>query len=193
MYSGPTAGHAYAQLVPWRDAFDRVVLVGVPHRAPVHGLALCSADEWATPLGNIEVDLMASTDLLVHRGAVVDDRAHAREHSLEVHLPFLQRVLAPGWRLLPVIAGGADTVSIADLLGPWWSAPRTLVVVSTDLSHYHQQTEAQRLDRATADDIVHARWEGLDGNRACGASGVRAALELTRRHHQHVQLLDLRT
>ncbi len=197
VYSGPVAGHAFAALRRWSDAFDRVVVVGVPHRAPVRGLALCSAEAWDTPLGRIAVDADAAAALLTHPGAYLDDRAHAHEHSLEVHLPFLQRVLVDGWRLLPVIAGGAmdaaDTGHLADLLAPWWGAARTLVVVSTDLSHYQPQRAARALDEATAADIEAARWELLDGARACGASGVRAALELTRRHHERVTLLDLRT
>ena len=192
VYSGPVAAAAYARLAHWRGAIERVVVVGPPHRVPVRGLATTSADAWDTPLGRVPVDREAC-DRLVATGAVyVDDHAHAPEHSLEVHLPFLQRVLGTGWRLVPVLAAGADAARLADGLESLWGAEATVVVVSTDLSHYHHQREARVLDRATADDIVGARWEAIDGDRACGAAGVRAALELSRRHGEHVDLLDLR-
>jgi AmmeMemoRadiSam system protein B len=192
VYSGPVAASAYARLRRWRADVRRVVVIGPPHRVPVHGLALSSADEWETPLGRIPVDTAACEQLLAKPGVRVDDHAHAAEHSLEVHLPFLQRVLDPGWTLVPVIAGGPAATALADALEPVWAAPNTVVVVSTDLSHYHPQWVARPLDRATAELIVDRQWERLDGDRACGASGVRAALELARRHHEHVELVDLR-
>ncbi|MEZ5274531.1 MAG: AmmeMemoRadiSam system protein B [Ilumatobacteraceae bacterium] len=193
VYSGPVAATAYAVVRPWRQQIRRVVLVGVPHRAPVSGLALSSAAAWATPLGHVEVDTEACAALAARPGVVVDDRAHAEEHSLEVHLPFLQQVLGTGWQLVPVIAGGPGTAAIADALTPWWAEEGTLVVVSTDLSHYHPLREAKAIDLATAEAIVGLRWESLDSEQACGVSGVRAVLELCVRHGQRVRLLDLRT
>ena len=192
VYSGPVAATAYARLAAWRDRIERVVVVGPPHRVPVRGLALSGADAWDTPLGRIPVDAGARRSLLARPDVYVDDRAHAPEHSLEVHLPFLQRVLGDGWSLLPVIAAGDDAATLADALEPVWGTPGTVVIVSTDLSHYHPQREARVIDGSTAEAIVAARWEVLDGERACGAAGVRAALELTRRHDEHVHLLDLR-
>lgn len=192
VYSGPVAASAYVHLRRWRDDVRRVMVIGPPHRVPVHGLALSGADEWVTPLGRIPVDRPACEQLLNTPGVCVDDHAHAAEHSIEVHLPFLQRVLDPGWTLVPVLAGGPAAGSLADALESVWAAPGTVAVVSTDLSHYHPQWQARSLDRATAELIVNREWEHLDGDRACGASGVRAALELARRHHEHVELVDLR-
>ena len=192
IYSGPVAATAYSRLAPWRDVIDRVVVVGPPHRVPVRGLALSSADAWDTPLGRVTIDRDACDVLLARAGVYVDDRAHAAEHSIEVHVPFLQRVLGEGWQLVPVIAGGPEAEALADSLSPLWGADRTVVVVSTDLSHYHPQATARMIDRVTAEAIVAAQWEALDSDQACGASGVRAALELTRRHGEHVRLLDLR-
>lgn len=192
IYSGPVAASAYARLRPWRDRFHRVVVVGPPHRVPVRGLALSSAAHFETPLGRIPVDLATVQEMAARRSVVVDDRAHVHEHSLEVHLPFLQRVLEPGWSLVAALAGDAPTAVLADALEPVWGCPSTLVVVSTDLSHYHAADTARRLDRDTAATILAGAWERLGSAQACGAVPVRTALELSRRHHDEVELLDLR-
>lgn len=192
VYSGPVAASAYARLARWKDAITRVVVIGPAHRAYVIGLALSSADVFATPLGEIPVDRVAHEVLLHRPGVSVDDHAHAAEHSLEVHLPFLQRVLGERWSLVPIVAGAADTTAVADALGAVWGADGTLVVVSSDLSHYHDTHTARRLDLATAAAIVSGDWEQLDGERACGAVPVRGALELARRHGETITLLDLR-
>ena len=192
VYSGPVAASAYARIAPWKGTITRVVVIGPAHRAYVTGLALSSADAFATPLGEIPVDRVAHEVLLRHPGVGVDDHAHAAEHSLEVHLPFLQRALGDGWSLVPIVAGAADTGTVADALGAVWGADGTLVVVSSDLSHYHDTHTARRLDLATAAAIVSGDWEHLDGERACGAAPVRGALELARRHGETITLLDLR-
>jgi hypothetical protein len=192
VYSGPIAATAYARLAPWRDSITRVVVIGPAHRVPVRGLALSSADSFATPLGVIPVDRAANGLLTGLPDVYVDDRAHAPEHSVEVQLPFLQRTLAGGWTLLPIVAGNATAANVAEVLEVFWGEPGTLVVVSTDLSHYHVTHAARRLDAATAASIVSARWELLGGEDACGVVPVRGALELTRRHDQRVTLLDLR-
>ncbi|MDO8361966.1 MAG: AmmeMemoRadiSam system protein B [Actinomycetota bacterium] len=192
VYSGPIAATAYGTLARWRDEITRVVVIGPAHRVAVRGLALSGDDYFTTPLGDVPVDQATNRELLNHRGVYIDDRAHASEHSIEVHLPFLQRVLPAGWSLVPIVAGGVNATTTADALEPLWGAPGTLVVVSSDLSHYHDTHTAKRLDAATAATIVAGRWEELDGERACGAVPVRGVLEAVRRHHQTVQLLDLR-
>ena len=191
-YSGPVAASAYAQLRPWKQAISRVVVVGPAHRSPVRGLALSSARAFDTPLGRIPTDWVANEVLARDPGVHVDDRAHSLEHSIEVHLPFLQRVLGDRWSLVPVIAGGAEAAEVADALEAVWGADGTLVVVSTDLSHYHDPTTARRMDAEAAATIIAARWDELDGEHACGVVPVRGALELARRHHNSVTLLDLR-
>jgi len=193
VYSGPVAATAYSRLVPWRTAITRVVVIGPAHRVPVRGLALSTADGFATPLGVVSLDRPGCSTLLGLPGAYIDDDAHAFEHSIEVHLPFLQRVLGDEWTLIPVVAGAAPAGMVADALEPFWGVPGTLVVISTDLSHYHDALTARRLDRSTADAIVAAAWEQLGSDQACGAVPVRGALELTRRRGEHVDLLDLRT
>lgn len=193
VYSGPTAALGYVRLEPWREAIRRVVVVGPAHRVPVWGLALSSASAFATPLGDVPVDQRANVTLAGREGVHTDDRAHAEEHSVEVHLPFLQRVLAPGWTFVPVVAGAAPAPQVADALEPVWGTPGTLVVISSDLSHYLDIASARRLDGLTADTILRGAWEELSSEQACGVVPVRGALEIARRRGQEVRLLDLRT
>ncbi len=193
VYSGPVAATAYARLLPWRDAYDRVVLLAPAHRVAVVGLALSSADAFATPLGHVPIDGVTTAELLTRPGVTVHDGAHRDEHAVEVHLPFLQRVLEPGWRLVAGLVGAGPTPTVADALRHLWAAPGTLVVVSTDLSHYHDLATARRLDAATAAAIVARDWEHLSSDRACGAAPVRAALLLARERGDEVVALDVRT
>jgi AmmeMemoRadiSam system protein B len=123
----------------------------------------------------------------------IDDRAHADEHALEVHLPFLQRTLGDGWSLVPIVVGDARPAEVADVLDACWGGPETLIVVSSDLSHYHEQHAANALDRATAELILERRAGELRPDRACGARAVAGLLEAARRHDLGVELLDLRT
>jgi AmmeMemoRadiSam system protein B len=192
VYSGPIAASAYARLLRWRGDITRVVVAGPAHRVPVTGLALSSADGFATPLGVVAVDREANLLLRDRPGTCVDDRAHDQEHSIEVHLPFLQRTLGDDWSLVPIVAGNSPAEVVADVLEVLWGEPGTLIVISSDLSHYHDTRTARRLDAATAASIVAVRWEELDGDDACGVVPVSGALALARRRSEHVELLDLR-
>jgi MEMO1 family protein len=191
VYSGPIAATAYQTLAAARGAVRRVVLAGPAHFVPVRGVAVSSADAFATPLGPVTVDDAARTRALAVDGTVVDDAAHAGEHSLEVHLPFLTEVLGPV-PVLPLLVGRGAPVVLADVLDALWGDDETRVVVSTDLSHYHDDAAAKAIDRETADAIV-ARCDTLDPERACGAGAVLGLLEAARRHGLNVRLLDLRT
>jgi hypothetical protein len=123
----------------------------------------------------------------------VDDRAHAPEHSLEVHLPFLMRVLGTGWKVLPVVVGQTQPSAVADLLDLLWGGPETLIVVSSDLSHYHDDLTAKRRDRATADAIIANDTDLVGPYEACGAYPVRGLMMAAERHGLGIELLDLRT
>jgi len=191
IYSGPIAGTAYARLVPLRDVIRRVVLLGPAHRVAVEGLAVSGAGAFATPLGTVEVDGEARRLVLTLPQVRVDDDAHAREHSLEVHLPFLQRVLAR-FRILPLVAGHAAPAAVSDVLDLVWGGPETLIVVSSDLSHYHDYETATARDRRTAQAIVAGALEKIGPEDACGAYPVKGLLEAARRHRLTVRLLDLR-
>jgi AmmeMemoRadiSam system protein B len=191
VYSGPIAATAYRTLVASRATVRRVVLAGPAHFVPLRGVAVSSADAFATPLGPVTVDDDARAEALGVNGTVVDDDAHADEHSLEVHLPFLTEVLG-AVPVLPLLVGRGAPGVLADVLDALWGGDETRVVVSTDLSHYHDDTTAKAIDRETADAIV-ARCETLHPERACGASAVLGLLEAARRRDLTVRLLDLRT
>src|SRR5450759_3257831 len=190
-YAGPVAGRGYATLGAARDRIERVVLLGPAHRVPLLGLATTSADEWVTPLGSVRIDVEARRAVLALPSVGVDDRAHATEHSLEVHLPFLQRTLQP-FSLLPLVVGHADAEMVATVLDTVWGGPETLIVVSTDLSHYHDHAAASVLDRRTADAITAGDPAAIRPADACGAYPVRGLLLAARRHDLRTRLLDLR-
>ncbi|MCC6527420.1 MAG: AmmeMemoRadiSam system protein B, partial [Polyangiaceae bacterium] len=144
VYSGPVAASAYARLRAMAGRVERVVLLGPSHRVAMRGLAAPSVDAFDTPLGAVPVDVEAVADL-VARGLVhVDDEAHRREHSLEVHLPFLQAVL-PTFKLVPLVVGPCPPSEVSAALDAVWGGPETLIVVSSDLSHYHPYLEARAL------------------------------------------------
>jgi len=192
VYSGPIAATAYARLRGTAASISRVVAFGPVHYVPVRGAAVPVADAWATPLGEVPIDPVLR-DRAVSRGAAVDDRPHAPEHALEVQLPFLQRVLAPGFGFLPVAVSQLSAEETADLIEAFFGETGTLVVVSTDLSHYHGVETARRLDRHTAQAVVARNAAALGEEDACGIFALRGLVELARRKHLSIELLDLRT
>lgn len=192
IYSGPVAASAYVRLKPHAHTIRRVAAFGPVHRVPVSGAAVPSVDAWATPLGEIPIDAGLRARAVAH-GAVVDDRPHAPEHSLEVQLPFLQRVLAEGFSLLPVAMSELSARDAADLMAEFFGEAGTLVLVSSDLSHYHDLATARRLDRRTADTVLAREPAALGGEDACGFYPLRGLLDLVRRKNFPVRLLDLRT
>ena len=193
-YSGAVAGTVLSLLAPAADTIRRVVLVGPAHFQPLEGVAVSGADAFATPLGEVEVDDEArAAALAVGRVVRRDDAPHRREHSLEVELPILQRLLR-GFRIVPLVTGGtADPDDVADVLDAVWGGDDTVVVCSSDLSHYHDHDTATALDRRTADAIVHRDVGGVGNSDACGAAAIRGLLEAARRRDLPVRLIDLRT
>jgi AmmeMemoRadiSam system protein B len=189
IYSGPMAARAYAQLAALRDTVRRVVLLGPVHRVPVRGLALPGSAAFATPLGEIEVDQDAVAVLKPLRQVVVSPAAHALEHSLEVQLPFLQSVL-DDFKLLPLAVGDAEPHEVAEVLEALWGGPETLIVISSDLSHYLPYAAARDIDGQTVERIL-----ALDGplshEQACGGTPINGLLIAARRRHLQPQLLGL--
>jgi hypothetical protein len=166
-YSGPTAGAAYRSLLPRRGEVERVVVVGPAHRVRLAGVGLSSARAWATPLGDVEVDVATCNDLSELPGVVVADDAHAPEHSVEVHLPFVVEVFGPV-AVVPLVVGGTDAASLAGVLDTVWGGPETAIVVSSDLSHYLDDASARRRDRRTCHAIVESRPSDIGPHDACG-------------------------
>ncbi len=166
------------------------MLFGPTHRVPVRGLALPTARAFATPLGDIDVDREAVAAALALRCVCESDAAHAFEHSLEVQLPFLQQVLGK-FAIVPFAVGDATPREVADVIGLLWGGPETLIVVSSDLSHYHGYAEARAIDQATADNIL-ALSPTLDHEQACGATPINGLLLCARERGMQPELLDLR-
>jgi AmmeMemoRadiSam system protein B len=190
MYSGPVAASAYVRFMPARGRIKRVVLLGPAHRVPLDGLALPGADALATPLGVVPVDLTSLPTLSRLSQVVESPAAHELEHSLEVHLPFLQTVFE-NFTVLPLVVGDASADDVAQVLDALWGGEETLVVVSSDLSHYLPYRAAKGVDQKTAQQILE-----LDGplshEQACGATPVSGLLLAARRRGLEPRLLDLR-
>ena len=191
VYSGPVAATAYARIGPARNVIKRVVLLGPCHRVAVRGLAVSGADAFATPLGDVPLDKKAIEGVLGLPQVQVFDATHQDEHSLEVHLPFLQVILET-FSLVPLVVGQATAGEVAEVIEHLWGGPETLIVVSTDLSHYLDPESARRRDRATCQAI-----EALDGTRigredACGRIPMSGLLALAKRRGMGVTTVDLR-
>lgn len=190
VYSGPVAASLYARLAALRGTISRVVLLGPTHRVAVDGLALPASRSFATPLGVVAVDQQAVAAIADLPQVVVSEAAHAQEHSLEVQLPFLQTVLGE-FSLLPLAVGQASPQDVAQVLERLWDGDETLIVVSSDLSHYLPYATAQRIDAQTARHIVDLD-QPIDHQQACGATPLNGLLLAARRHGLQGQLLDLR-
>jgi hypothetical protein len=187
IYSGPVAARAYALLRPFAAGVRRVVLLGPAHRVRIDGLALPEAEIFRTPLGDVRVDAAACASL---RGLPRDAAAHLREHALEVQLPFLIRVLGD-FTLVPLAVGQAEPDEVASALDTLWGGPETLIVVSSDLSHYLPYALGRRVDTETAEAIVRLDHAPIEHERACGATPVNGLLEVARRRGLFPVLLDL--
>lgn len=191
IYSGPIAATAYARLRQAAPRVRRVVLLGPAHYVPVRGIALSSADAWQTPLGPVELDAGHRQTLERFPWVRVDDAAHAPEHSLEVQLPFLQTVLED-FTLVPLLVGETTTEEVTAVVEELWSDPATLVVVSTDLSHYHRYGDATARDERTAAAITSMTGDVIEPEDACGSRPLRGLLEAAAGHGMAVEQLDLR-
>jgi AmmeMemoRadiSam system protein B/AmmeMemoRadiSam system protein A len=193
VYSGPVAASAYALLAPRRGRIRRVVLLGPTHRVAVRGLAAPGVEAFATPLGAVQLDCEALARVAALPQVTTSDAVHAEEHALEVQLPFLQAVLGTGdaFRLVPLAVGRASADEVAEVIEALWGGDETLVVVSSDLSHYLPYAEARQRDAATVARVL-ALDPRLDPHEACGAAPLAGALLVARRHRLAARLLDLR-
>lgn len=190
IYSGPVAARAYDELAAARGAVRRVVVLGPVHRVPVRGLAVPSAEAFATPLGTIALDAQALAAVRGLPQVVQSDAAHALEHSLEVQLPFLQKQLGE-FSLVPFAVGTASVVEVAEVIERLWGGRETLIVLSTDLSHYHTYDEGRRIDGATVSRISQFAAD-LDHDEACGATPLNGLLAVAKRKGLAIRLLDAR-
>jgi AmmeMemoRadiSam system protein B len=190
VYSGPVAASAYACLRPHRARYARVVLLGPCHRVAIPGLAASRADAFRTPLGDVALD-QATVTALSNANVNVFEDAHRHEHSLEVHLPFLQATL-DDFSLVPLVVGDTSPEAVADVLRTTWGGDETLIVVSSDLCHYLPYEQARARDRSTCRAIEQFDAGRIGHADACGATPVAGLLIEARRRGLRVSTLDLR-
>ena len=191
VYSGAVAAGGYLRLRRSAPAIERVVLLGPSHHVPLDGVGVSAADAFATPLGDVPLDDEARTRALTLPTVAVNDDAHEHEHSLEVQLPFLQTVL-DDFALLPLVVGRADPEDVARIIDAFWDEPGTIIVVSTDLSHFHRYADATRRDARTAAAIVAGRADAIGAADACGAQPLRGLLIAGGRRSCRIERIDLR-
>lgn len=190
IYSGPIAAAAYSRLRSGADHINRVVLLGPSHRVALDGIALPASGFFETPLGDIAVDAKTCHRLMAYDQVCESETAHATEHSLEVHLPFLQVVLSK-FEIVPLVVGSAEPEEVAEILDVVWGGPETLIIISSDLSHYHSYDKAEAMDAETTAAIE--RLEGhLTGEQACGCNAVNGLMVAARQRQLNVSLIDLR-
>jgi MEMO1 family protein len=190
IYSGQTAAVAYASLASLKDKIRRVVLLGPVHRIPVRGLALPGVDAFETPIGNVMLDQAAIKTISDMPQVSVSYAAHVMEHSLEVQLPFLQSVLGD-FKLVPLAVGDATAAEVAAVLDKLWGGEETLIVISSDLSHFLPYHVAQSVDQETVQSILDLNGP-ISHDQACGGTPINGFLMAAERHHLRPQLLDYR-
>lgn len=191
IYSGSIVANAFVLLKPYRKLIKRVIIIGPSHRVGFNGVAISSADAFDTPLGVIPVDKEAQAKLSEMAGVHIIDQAHAAEHSLEVQLPFLQYILDK-FTIIPIVAGDADPQLIAKIIKTLWGGSESLIVISSDLSHFHQYQAAQQLDQATSQAILDLNVNEIDSQHACGCVGIKGLLTFAHRHPLEASMIDLK-
>ncbi|MDW6004542.1 AmmeMemoRadiSam system protein B [Vibrio mangrovi] len=189
-YSGEIAAEAFRYLFSQADRIQRVILIGPAHRVYVNGCALPAVDCFSTPLGKVPIDTEMADKLCRQELVEISDQAHLFEHCLEVQLPFLQ-VCLEQFTLVPLLIGHIDSDSVVRLLDEVWQDDHTLLVVSSDLSHYHAYQEAQKLDRETCH-LIERLEPSLTSEQACGATGINALLKLMKQRGYRLQRVALK-
>ena len=191
IYSGPVAASGYASLIPLAGQITRVVLLGPAHRKAFSGLAVSASTIFKTPLGTIELDTESIHKILLLPQVHMDEEAHRLEHSLEVHLPFLQRVLQD-FTLVPLVVGDAPAQEVSEVIQQLWGGRETLLIISSDLSHFLDYDSARVRDAATCRAIEKLAYEDIDYHDACGRNPVSGLLHYARNHDLNIKTIDLR-
>jgi AmmeMemoRadiSam system protein B/AmmeMemoRadiSam system protein A len=191
VYSGPIAANAYIQIKQLAPKIKRVILLGPCHRVAVNGLALSGADAFETPIGQIEIDKDAAEKALSLPQVEIFDATHELEHSLEVHLPFLQ-VLLDDFKLVPMVVGQASPEQVGEVLDLLWGGDETLIVISSDLSHFLDYDKARELDQQTCTAIENLAAQNISRDGACGRFPVGGILDQAVKRKLSVTTLDVR-
>lgn len=191
IYSGPVAASAYVLLEPLRGTIERIVLLGPSHFIPFEGLALTKNDEFATPLGEIPIDIGATSTLGDLDFVQAWDRPHSREHSLEVQLPFVQKILGE-FELVPIAVGEASAAQVGEAIERLWGDEGTLILISSDLSHYEEYDRARQIDEQTAGAIDSLSRTDIGPYEACGCRPINGMIHAARAREMTCKRLDLR-
>jgi len=192
IYSGPVAASVYGCFVGQHLPIHRVVLLGPAHCVGFHGIAASSADYFTTPLGKIAVDHDSLAPIVENGLVKYFDLAHEQEHCLEVQLPFLQQLFNENFNIIPLVVGDTNTSHVEKVLRALWGGPETLIVISSDLSHYHDYTIAKRFDQQTTQSIEQFHEEELDDESACGRLPIQGLLKVAKDLGMQCKTLDLR-
>ncbi len=191
IYSGAIAASAYSRLLQAHDTVTQVILVGPSHRVSFNGLAISKAESFITPLGEIAVDFASVNKISSLPFVDYIEQAHIFEHCLEVQLPFLQTIL-DNFTIVPIVVGDASVEQVSSVLKMLWGSMETLIVISSDLSHYHDYKTAQIIDQKTSENIESLQYEALNSESACGKTPVSGLLALAREKSLSVKTIDLR-
>ncbi len=191
IYSAPVAANAFKQLLPFADEISQVILLGPSHRVPFTGIASSSAKAFDTPLGAIPLNRKTIEKVNQLPFVVEYDTAHEQEHSLEVQLPFLQKVLS-NFTLVPLVIGQASDEQVDQLIEYLWDEPGVLFLISSDLSHYLDYETAREYDLATMKAIEQLEPRKIHPEQACGRTGIAGLLLAAKNHHLKVKTLDIR-
>lgn len=192
IYSGVVAASAYRRLIPSHDTINRVVLLGPSHHVPLRGLAATGMTSFATPLGNVPIDRQAIDEITSLPQVSVLESPHANEHSLEVQLPFLQDIL-DDFSVIPLVVGEVTNEQVGEVLEKLWGGRETVIIISSDLSHYHDYKTAQKMDKLTSIAIENLRPENIRHEQACGRHPVNGLLYIARRKGLRAKTIDLRS
>lgn len=187
IYSGSVAAEAYQYIKPCASAIRRIVLLGPAHRVYLDGMAIPAVDSFHTPLGDIPLDRETLDRIYSLPGVIISDEAHRLEHSLEVQLPFLQTILGK-FSLVPVVVGDCDADTVASLLDAVWGNEETIIVISSDLSHFHSYDQARKIDAQTCQNILDKRSD-LSGEEACGARAINGLMRAAHSQSMSVKLI----
>jgi len=191
IYSGHIAATAYARLKKANDRITRVVIIGPSHRVAFSGLAVSKAQSFITPLGFVAVDQKAVATIAKLDYVNFFEEAHTYEHSIEVHLPFLQEML-DDFKIVPIVTGEATPEQVSNVIDILWGGDETLIVISSDLSHYHEYAQAKQLDKATSKLIEQLQYEKISSNAACGQVPLNGLLKVARERSLSIKTIDLR-
>lgn len=191
MYSGQIAARAYKLFAQSKDTIKRVILLGASHRMSFDGIALSSADAFVTPLGSVEIDYETTNILKDLPCSIIADEVHAKEHSLEVHLPFIQVCLSNDVKIVPALTGNVSPSEVADFIEAAWNSDDTVVAVSSDLSHYLPYDECKQVDAKTTEAIENLNINGLEHDSACGRLAICGLLKIAKDKGLEVKTIDV--